>query len=110
MIKPFNISHREMEDDFVQALAYEGYFNNGRFYSSGKVMHIPEKRRVFITILDESESTENAKAIEQKESAQEWLDDLLRILQDDDKELDENDFPRINFCKRDELFAGEENL
>ena len=48
------------------------------------------------------------EANEQKESAQEWLDDLFRILQDDDKELDESDFPRISFRKPEELFADEE--
>ena len=96
------------KDDFVQALAYEGYFNNGHFYSSGKIMPIPEKRRVVITILNETVAT--TEKTEQKESAQEWLNDLLMILQDDDKELDESDFPRISFRKPEELFADEEDL
>ena len=92
----------------MQAVAYEGYFNNGQFYASGKTVKIPEKRRIVITILDETEA--KIEATEQKESAQEWLDDLLLILQDDDKELDESDFPRISFRKPEELFADEENL
>ena len=33
--------------------SYEGYFENGHFYVSGRVMQLPEQRRVFITILDE---------------------------------------------------------
>jgi len=33
--------------------AYEGYFENGRFYTAGKAINIPERKRVFITILDE---------------------------------------------------------
>ena len=37
----------------MQAQAYEGYFENGRFYAAGKAIHIPERQRVFITILDE---------------------------------------------------------
>ena len=60
------------------------------------------------TILDET--TAKIETTEQKESAQEWLDDLLVILQYDDKELDESDFPRISFRKPEELFADEENL
>ena len=39
----------------MQRIAYEGYFDNGRFYSSGKPLHIPEKRRVIITILDDEQ-------------------------------------------------------
>jgi hypothetical protein len=37
----------------MQATAYEGYFDNGRFYASGKEVHIPEQRRVIITILND---------------------------------------------------------
>ena len=42
----------------MQAIAYEGYFNNGRFYTSGKVVQIPEQRRVVITILDDVQIAE----------------------------------------------------
>ena len=45
----------------MQATAYEGYFQNGRFYASGKAVHIPEKRRVFITILDEAQGLDSEK-------------------------------------------------
>ena len=38
----------------MHALAYEGYFKNGRFYASGKAVPIPEKKRVYITILDDT--------------------------------------------------------
>ena len=47
----------------MQAIAYEGYFNNGRFYVSGKVVQIPEQRRVFITILDDFQRTEDEDAL-----------------------------------------------
>ena len=33
--------------------AYEGYFENGQFYISGKTAHINGRRKVIITILDE---------------------------------------------------------
>ena len=42
----------------MQAVAYEGYFNNGRFYTSGKAVHIPEHRRVIITIFGDAQSVE----------------------------------------------------
>ena len=37
----------------MQATAYIGHFNNGRFYSSGKAVQLPEQQRVVITILDD---------------------------------------------------------
>ena len=46
----------------MQVVAYDGYFDNGNFYASGKVIRIPERRRVVITILDESQSTESEDA------------------------------------------------
>ena len=42
----------------MQVVAYDGYFDNGNFYASGKIIRLPERRRVVITILDESQSTE----------------------------------------------------
>ena len=45
----------------MQATAYEGYFKNGCFYASGKAVHIPEQRRVFITILDEAQGVDSDK-------------------------------------------------
>ena len=47
----------------MQAIAYEGYFNNGRFYVSGKVVQIPEQRRVLITILDDFQRSEDEDAL-----------------------------------------------
>jgi len=37
----------------MQAQVYEGYFEQGSFVTSGKLLHIPEYRKVFITILEE---------------------------------------------------------
>jgi len=37
----------------MQAQAYEGYFKKGSFFSAGKQLHLPENRKVYITILDE---------------------------------------------------------
>ena len=38
----------------MQALTYVGYFENGRFMTSGKPLSIPENKRVVITILDDT--------------------------------------------------------
>ena len=40
----------------MQVTAYEGYFDNGRFYTSGKEVRIPEQRRVIITILNDMQT------------------------------------------------------
>ena len=39
----------------MQEVVYEGYFNNGHFYSSGKIVQIPEQSRVVITILENAQ-------------------------------------------------------
>ena len=41
----------------MQATAYEGYFNNGLFYVSGKAVQIPEKQRVVVTIFSNEPDT-----------------------------------------------------
>ena len=41
----------------MKAKAYEGYFENGQFRVSGMTIHIPERRRVFLAILDEDVQT-----------------------------------------------------
>ena len=94
----------------MQASAYEGYFSNGLFYTMGRAVLIPEKRRVFITILDETINETEYDSTEQKESEQEWLDDFFNILSTATDELDERDFPRVSFRKPEELFADEVNL
>jgi len=33
--------------------AYEGYFDNGQFYTEGQIIRIPERRRAIVTILDD---------------------------------------------------------
>ena len=45
----------------MQAIAYEGYFKDGRFYASGQALQIPERRRVIITILDEVQGMDSDK-------------------------------------------------
>ena len=45
----------------MQRITYEGHFNNGQFYASNKVVRIPERRRVIITILDDVQSVNSDK-------------------------------------------------
>ena len=71
----------------MQAQIYEGYFENGHFYMAGQTIHIPERRRVYITILDEP-VTEN-------ENAEAWQEFLAEIKNIDDEPL--TDFERIKF-------------
>jgi hypothetical protein len=33
--------------------AYEGYFENGQFYTAGRILRIPERRRAIVNILDD---------------------------------------------------------
>ena len=47
----------------MQAQAYEGYFKQGRFFSAGKQLHLPENRKVYITILEEPAETKSRESM-----------------------------------------------
>ena len=40
----------------MQAVAYEGYFEKERFYTSSGAMRLPEGKRVIVTIFEESKA------------------------------------------------------
>ena len=40
--------------------AYEGYFENGNFYTAGRKISIPELRRTIVILDDEAVETENS--------------------------------------------------
>ena len=80
----------------MQAIAYEGYFINGKFYTAGKVVPIPEKQRIFIAILEDAWDIEDNIDIT-NETPQEWLDDFFSLLQTATDDLNESDFPRLDF-------------
>jgi len=42
--------------------AYEGYFENGKFYPSGPPMRIQGRRRVVLTVLDDEVPKETRQA------------------------------------------------
>lgn len=67
----------------MQAQAYEGYFENGKFYTAGRIVNIPERQRVYIRILEEPiTDNENAKAW------QEFSEEIkYQKIKDEDQEL-----------------------
>ena len=71
----------------MQAQAYEGYFENGRFYTAGRPVNIPERRRVYITVIDEP--------VSDNENAEAWQEFLQEIKKIDDEPLSE--FERVKF-------------
>ncbi len=80
----------------MQAQAYEGYFENGRFFAAGKTIQIPEKRRVYITVLDEP-ALEAGTSV--NEHAEAWRDFLSGISNISDEPLKE--FERVKFREVD---------
>ena len=71
--------------------AYEGYFENGSFFTAGTTVRIPERRRVSITVFDEP--------IPVNENAEAWKDFLSEIKKIDDEPL--TDFKRVKFREAD---------
>ena len=67
--------------------AYEGYFENGNFFTAGTTVRIPERRRVSITVFDEP--------IPANENAEAWKDFLSEIKKIEDEPLTE--FKRVKF-------------
>jgi len=67
--------------------AYEGYFQDGRFYAAGTAVRIPERRRIILTVLDEPARDENAalrldaigKFLESIDASDEEVPDFERI-------------------------------
>jgi len=81
--------------------AYEGYFNNGQFYALGKAIHIPERKRVLITILDDMQRDIDKQLA--------W-DEFKRMAKDTEHEnvlLDEDIFQRKNSGRSLIDFANE---
>jgi len=71
----------------MYAQAYEGYFENGQFHTAGQAIRIPERKRVFLTVLDEPVTDNN-----HIEAWQEFLRDIKNI---DNEPLAE--FERVKF-------------
>ena len=80
----------------MRAQAYEGYFENGQFYSAGLTKPIKGRRKAFITILDEIEivnsETEDAKA---------WRE-FFEAANENDEKIPEA-FAKVNFNREVEI-------
>jgi len=86
----------------MQAQAYEGYFESGKFYTAGKALLIPERRKVYITIIDEPIQDDSDVV------SLGWLEDLHNLLRESGNEkLCMEDFPRMEF-RRETIAFNEE--
>lgn len=72
----------------MQAQAYEGYVENGRFYPQGNTIHLTGRFRAMLTILD----------VPTHDTSTEWVDDLEQMVEADTSvDLQAEDFPRLDF-------------
>ena len=86
----------------MQAQAYEGYFESGMFYSAGQPLRIPERRKVYITVLDEPTQINNPTTTPC------WLEEFHRLLEESgDEKLHMEDFPRMDFGREPITFSDE---
>ena len=74
----------------MQAQAYEGYFESGKFYTSGKPLRIPERKRVFITILGDVQSNL------EKQTAWDEFKFMVKDTEHENALLDDDAFLRKN--------------
>ena len=75
----------------MQERAYEGYFEGGQFYTAGKAVRIPGRRRAVLTIFNEQV---------QEDTSTDWVDELERMIKEDTSEkLHMENFPRANFTR-----------
>jgi len=77
----------------MQAQAYQGYLENGFFHTAGKTIKLPERKNMFVTILEEANEEEVSE--ESKDNEHELrLAWLLKLETAIDLALTE-DFPLI---------------
>ena len=57
----------------MKAIAYEGHFEKGNFYSSGNLIQIPENSRVIIAILEDVALAESATEVTGEKKAKRKL-------------------------------------
>ena len=74
--------------------AYEGYFENGQFYTAGEIIRIPERRRVFLTVLEEPANEAEAQRLE-TEHAKAWRE-FFDAVNGNDEEIPDT-FEKVNF-------------
>ncbi|MCL2171347.1 MAG: hypothetical protein FWB71_04280 [Defluviitaleaceae bacterium] len=88
----------------MQTQTYDGYFENGRFYTQGKPIAIPEGRRLRVTLYNEPAQTQPPKP------DLVWLAELERLVQESaDEELNIEDFPRFDLGREPIIFDEDED-
>ena len=87
----------------AQAQTYEGYFKDGRFYSDGKELNMPEHRKALVVMYNEPIHIDSDAEI------QEWLEGFHRLLEEsNDEQYSMEDFPRFNLGREPFFLADEE--
>jgi len=84
--------------------AYEGYFENGQFYTLGQTMHIKGRRRAIITILDdpaELAKSEKQETKSETDHAKAWRE-FFEASNASDESIPEI-FEKINFKRETEI-------
>lgn len=82
----------------MQLKAYEDYFENGHFYTSGHTMTIPERQQVIVTIL---EKPAQDKTMQEELSA---IDEFIIAIKASDEEV-----PKFERIKLREVCTKEGN-
>jgi hypothetical protein len=66
-------------------LAYEGYFENGFFFTAGRrTIQLPENKRIIITVLDEPVTIQEKSVPQERRLA--WLKRLEKAIQESSEE------------------------
>jgi hypothetical protein len=76
--------------------AYEGYFENGRFFPIGPQVSIPGRRHVIVAVLDEP-----AQRTDETAQAAAWRE-FFDAVNASDEEIPET-FERVNFTRKVDL-------
>jgi len=110
----------------MEVQAYKGYFDDGDFYSAGKIVTIPDFQEVTIEISNKSvKKTEKTQAEreewwnkfnlliveahgEEQKQKRKWLDNFFNTLNSAETDLKEENFPRFNFENKTFSFKDEE--
>jgi hypothetical protein len=84
--------------------AYDGYFENGRFHTLGRTVYIPERRRVFLTVLEEPPTQ-----LDNKNKKNFWaeFDKMVDESAEENKILCEENFQRLRSGRKLILLSDE---
>jgi hypothetical protein len=81
--------------------AYQGYFENGRFYTAGQTIPIPERQQIILTILEEPPVQDETMT---KDLAA--MDDFINAIQASDETVPEFKRLKLREVGRDMIYAA----